>query len=103
MNRWPDEPDARNEHVRICGSPGWVTAQGDPATYTGLLARVDVTGERNIASQIAFGVSDLRAQSRVLDQSTNQPRGEKPAAVYGCSMLRARILEFLIAANNPAP
>src|SRR5262249_19825230 len=32
VNRWPDEPDARNEHVRICGSPGWVTAQGDPAS-----------------------------------------------------------------------
>src|SRR5262249_12386205 len=34
VNRWPDEADARNEHVRICGSPGWVTAQGDPARRT---------------------------------------------------------------------
>src|SRR5262249_1837752 len=32
VNRWPDEPDAVIPHVRICGSPGWVTAQGDPAT-----------------------------------------------------------------------
>src|SRR5262245_54358631 len=31
VNRWPDEPDALIGHVRICGSPGWVTAQGDPA------------------------------------------------------------------------
>src|SRR5262249_5490520 len=31
VNRWPDEPDAVIPHVRICGSPGWVTAQGDPA------------------------------------------------------------------------
>jgi hypothetical protein len=26
-----DEPDALKAHVRICGSPGWATARGDPA------------------------------------------------------------------------
>ena len=31
VKRWPDEPDAVIPHVRICGSPGWATAQGDPA------------------------------------------------------------------------
>src|SRR5262245_58683926 len=31
VNRWLDEPDAVIPHVRICGSPGWATAQGDPA------------------------------------------------------------------------
>ena len=27
-----EEPDAGNPHVRICGSPGLVMAQGHPAT-----------------------------------------------------------------------
>ena len=31
VQRWPDEPEAAIPHVRIGGSPGWVTAQGDPA------------------------------------------------------------------------
>jgi hypothetical protein len=31
VKRCPDEPDAVIPHVRICGSPGWATAQGDPA------------------------------------------------------------------------
>jgi len=28
-----DEPYALIGHVRICGSPGWVTTQGHPATW----------------------------------------------------------------------
>jgi hypothetical protein len=28
-----DEPAAGNLHVWICGSPGWVTTQGDPAEF----------------------------------------------------------------------
>jgi hypothetical protein len=30
-----DEPYALIGHVRICGSPGWVTTQGHPATGAG--------------------------------------------------------------------
>src|SRR5262245_57176618 len=30
-NGWPEEPDALIGHVRIRGSPGRVTARGDPA------------------------------------------------------------------------
>ena len=31
-NGWPEEPDALIGHVRIRGSPGRVTAPGDPAS-----------------------------------------------------------------------
>jgi DNA-directed RNA polymerase specialized sigma24 family protein len=45
------------------------------ATYTGLLAHVDVTGERNIASQTAFGVAD----GRILAAIEQLPEGEREA------------------------
>jgi hypothetical protein len=48
-------PDRRRHHpgthVRICGSPGWVTAQGDPAKRR---------PKRNLLT-VPFGRDDLAA------------------------------------------
>src|SRR5262245_61146764 len=77
VNRWPDEPDALIGHVRICGSPGWVTAQGDPANPG--MSPVEKVRRSEHSRSCAYGANN--GQQAAEDEARQQ--GAEPQAGPG--------------------